>query len=284
MKKRILIALAIIGLGLFIVSCDDNPTYVHGDYYPPRVTGLVSITGDQAVQLLWDPIYLDDISYYKIWYAPQDADPSDPHEYTYIADVSASHADWTDYDVENGTTYYYVVTAVNDAGYESEMSDYVMDTPRPEGHDVTIYDYHDASHVDRSGYDLYEHIRVPYDTVTCDFYADYDTDYDLFFITVRFDDYYIQDFGYASNFDDIGYAPPEGWSSFYGIEAIEGHMYILKLYHFDRFHYAKVWITDLDPVDGTMRFSWAYQTDPENRELKVVPGNQVLKKDISAAN
>lgn len=284
MKKQISIAIAILGLGIFLVGCDDNPTYVVNQDYPPRPTGLISITGDQAIQLLWEPIYLDNISYYKIWYAPASADPTDPHEYNYIASVTASHSSWTDYDVENGTTYYYIISVVNSRGYESEFSDYVMDTPRPEGYDVVIYDFNDAAHLNQTGYDLYNQIRLPYSSPDCDIYLEFDSNYQSFFITVRFDDYYIQDFGYAASFDDVGYAPPGGWSVFNSIEAIEGHIYILKLLHFGEFHYAKVWVTNLDSVDRTMRFSWAYQTDPGNRELKVIPDNQVKKSEINPAN
>jgi hypothetical protein len=90
-------------------------------------------------------------------------------------------------------------------------------------------------------------------------------------VVVRHDDYYIQDLGYALDFDDVGYAPPDGWSSFYDLEAIEKHIYMLKLWHSEEWHYAKIWITHLSEANLSMEFSWAYQIDPDNRELAIRP-------------
>jgi hypothetical protein len=253
---------------LLISGCEKERT-VYIDEYPPAPTGVTSISGDESITILWYPVELDDISYYEIWWAPGDENPNDLDEYELLDEVSYTHSSLIDNDVYNGVTYYYRIIAVDDAGHHSYMSEYVMDTPRAEGHNVVLYD--PAYNLGWSGYDLFEQERLPYNDVDCDIWLDYDQGYDEFFINVRHDDYFIQDFGFADDFDEVGYAPSEGWSAFGELEAIEGHMYILKLNHFGEWHYARIWVTDLDYLDRSMRFSWAYQIDPGNRELKIAP-------------
>lgn len=278
MKKIKAIAITLALMTLIISGCynDQRVVTVYEDEYPPAPTGLTSITGDELITLLWYPVDVDDIDVYEIWYAPGNADPEDPDDYIRLDVISAYYTSWDDYDVQNGVTYYYAVTAVDEGGKRSYFSDYVMDTPRDEGLNVRIYDYH----IDQgsSGYDLYYQDILAYDDSNCDFYLEYDSFYGEFFINITYDDYYIQDFGYADGFDDIGYAPSTGWSAFSSVEAVEGHIYMLKLRHFDEWHYAKIWITDLNYSSRSMVFSWAYQIDPGNRELKIVP--QVLKPKL----
>lgn len=280
MNKVTIIAIVISAMMFIVMGCEENTVYVSDPQRPATPMGLTSITGDGAIKLLWYPVEMDDIDYYVIYWAPGSANPADPDEYDYLTSVSSNRTSWTDYDVINGNTYYYTMTAVNFAGMESYMSNYAMDTPRPDGYGVHLYDYHmpDTRHL--SGYDLYYHERVSYLDVNCDFYLDYDSILEAFFITVRHNDYFIQDYGYAADFDDVGYAPPDGWSAFADVEAIEGHIYMLKLRHFDEWHYAKIWITDLDYGYRTMEFSWAYQTDPYNQELSI-PLNPVMPKNES---
>jgi hypothetical protein len=283
MKKAILI-LSIIPALLLVVSCEDNTVYVRAPEAPATPQGLTSITGDEFIELLWYPVDMDGMDSYNIYWAPGNANPRDPDEYQYLVSVSATRTSWTDFDVENGVTYYYTITAVNVDGDESYMSNYVMDTPRPSGYDVRIYDYHRQTTRDSSGYDLYYQEKIDYADVNCDFYLDYDTIVDEFYITVRHDDYYIQDFGYAIDFDDVGYAPPDGWSAFAYVEAVVGHIYMLKLRHFNEWHYAKIWLTELDRNNLSMEFSWAYQIDPDNRELSIGPQVKKPKSENDQIN
>ncbi len=284
MKKIKVIAIILALATLTISGCynDQRVVTVYEDEYPPAPTGLTSITGNELITLFWYPVDVDDIDVYEIWYAPGNSNPNNTDNYTRLDVISAAYTSWPDYDVQNGVTYYYAVTAVDEGGKRSYFSDYVMDTPRPDGYNVTIYDYH--THPGTSGYDLYYQEILPYDDANCDIYLDYDTFYDEFFIDVTYDDYYIQDFGYADHFDDVGYAPTAGWSAFSGVEAIEGHIYILKLWHGGRWHYAKIWITDLNYNNRSMVFSWAYQTDPGNRELKINPLVFKPKLEVNPAN
>ena len=261
--------LKIIGLlavALIFAGCG-NESVRHVDPVPAAPTGLNSITGDESVYLYWYAVGENDIEHYAIYRS--ETNPNQGLDR--IETISASLTDYVDNDVINGATYYYRVSAIDESGQESDLSDYAMDTPRPEGSGVIIYDYRDAANYNRTGFDLYAHQRLPYDSSYCDIYLDYDISEQAFFIWVRFDDYYIQDFGYASSFDDVGYSQESGWSALHKAEAIEGHVYFLKLRHFSEWHYAKIWVEHLDPNTRTMTFSWAYQTDPGNRELKISP-------------
>ncbi|MCP4580632.1 MAG: hypothetical protein GY839_03385 [candidate division Zixibacteria bacterium] len=268
MKRMMVISMAMTVLVLLISGCETEKT-VYIDEYPPAPTGLTSISGDESITLLWYPVEVDDIDSYEIWWAPGNVDPDDTDEYDLLDIISYSYSSLIDNDVENGVTYYYRLIAVDESGNHSYMSDYVMDTPRAEGHNVVIYD--PLINFGLSGYDLYFQDRLTWNDTNCDIWLDYNSQYDEFFINVRHDDYYIQDFGYAEDFDDVGYAPSDGWSAFDEVEAIEGHMYILKLNHFDEWHYARIWVTDLNYQDVSMRFSWAYQIDQGNRELAIGP-------------
>ncbi len=269
MKRLGLIVMAITIL-VFVMGCEEKTVYVNNSD-PVMPTGLTSISGDGLIELMWYPVDMNNLDEYAIYWAPGDVDPTNPNNYEFMASVSSNQTSYTDYDVTNGTTYYYTVASFNTSGEGSSLSNYVMDTPRPEGHSVRLYDSNQSATYDSSGYDIYYQEYVPYDDAYCDIYVPYSSTNDCFFLTVRHDDYFIQDYGYAGAFDDIGYAPPDGWSSFADVEVIEGHMYMLKLRHFDEWHYAKIWVTDVNEIPGNryITFSWAYQTDPDNRELAI---------------
>jgi hypothetical protein len=254
--------------GLALIGGCQNQSMNYYDEVPAAPTGVNSVTGDESVLLYWYAVGEYDIDHYSIYRSHTDPDAG----FTRIATVSQSTTDYTDNNVANGQTYYYRLKAVDEANQASDFSDYAMDTPRPEGSNVIIYDYHDGANYYRTGFDLYAHQRIAYDSSDCDIYLDYSTGLGIFYIHVRFDDYFIQDYGYANNFDEIGYAPESGWSALNQVEAIEGHVYLLKLYHFNEWHYAKIWVQHLDSNSRTMTFAWAYQTDAGNRELKVRPG------------
>jgi hypothetical protein len=265
--KRLTI-LGLILAPLLFVACADNNSVNVANYPPAAPTGLTSITGDNSVYLTWYGVEENDVDGYIIYRST--TNPTDGFQR--LAEVRYDVLEYTDNSVYNGDTYYYRVKAIDDAGQRSDYSNYAMDTPRPEGHNVVIYDYHDGAYHSYSGFDLYAGQRVPYDSLeSCDIFLDYDTQVPGYFITVRHPDYYIQDFGYADNFDEVGYSPESGWSNLGYVEAIEGHIYLLKLWHFDEWHYAKIMVTNLTTNPYSMQFSWAYQTDPGNRELKIRP-------------
>jgi len=87
----------------------------------------------------------------------------------------------------------------------------------------------------------------------------------------------IQDMGYTSEWDNIGYGPPAGWSEPGVVEVILDHTYTILT---DDNHYAKMRVIDIDD-DGMVRLQWAYQEDTGNPEL--APPSGVSDSDVAAA-
>jgi hypothetical protein len=81
----------------------------------------------------------------------------------------------------------------------------------------------------------------------------------------------IQDYGWVGGFDFINRAPDDiGWAPSGKVEAIEEHCYIVRLGESDGVHYAKLYVWDV--TSSYIRFWWAYQSDPYNRDLAPPPG------------
>nr|WP_245746171.1 glycoside hydrolase family 9 protein [Evansella caseinilytica] len=93
--------------------------------FPPEVpaapTGLTATAGDKAVLLEWESVA--GANYYNIKRASVSGG-----QYTTVA--STNSTSYTDTDLTNDTTYYYVISAVNSAG-ESDDSAEVSATPEP---------------------------------------------------------------------------------------------------------------------------------------------------------
>ena len=268
-RNRNFLILAAAILGILAWGCDDrNDTYYpHDNTAPPVPTGVGSITMDEAVELYWDPVVMDshddDLNGYRVYIS------NDNHIFDPVTTVGRDVTNYTFTSLINGHTYYFAVTSFDYRENESELSlETVYDTPRPEGFDQVIYSFNDANPNYRqiSGFDFQSEVAVPWNHRDCDFYMEYDTTLQTFYLWVV-DGYKIQDMGYTDNFDEITYAPNTGWSNFLYIEAISGHTYVILTA--DN-HYAKVRITQraFDPTFKLV-FDWGYQIDAGNRELKI---------------
>ena len=275
MKKILLISLAMLTL-IALVGCDEREVirYVEIDNDPATPQGVYSITADEAIYIYWLPVQDSDLDYYRIWYSS-----SADGVYEYIG-TSADEA-YVDYDVQNGVTYYYAVTAVDFAGHESELSyETIFDTPRPERFGQDLYDFNYFSSV--SGFDLSAGAVVPDNSLAADIYIDYDVVLEAFFINVADAETDIQDMGFTEDFDEIGYAPSEGWSYVGWVEVIVGHTYIVWT---SNDHFAKIRVTSADYTNFEyITFDWAYQTsttDPGRMELSRPQHDEnYLKHDI----
>lgn len=219
---------------------------------PPR--GFYSVTGDEKIYLYWIPNTEKDLAGYIIWRGFSYEGP-----FTKIAELSPYAESYIDYDVENGITYYYAISAYDTAYNESELSpENVFDTPRPDGEDI-VWSY--LENPDFSGFDFETQRVLRYTHPDCDFYFEWDEEYGIGYIITPDLETYVQDMGYAESFDEIGYAPAEGWSNTGVLEVIEGHIYVF--WTKDN-HFAKIWVKNFSDY---MRFEWAYQPDPGNPEL-----------------
>ncbi|MCP4706170.1 MAG: hypothetical protein GY865_16345 [candidate division Zixibacteria bacterium] len=273
MKKIILLSLGLLVL-VALVGCEERDVIRYADVDPAVPQGVYSITADEAIYIYWLPVQDNDLDYYRIWYSS-----SADGVYEYIG--SSSDESYIDNDVDNGVTYYYAVSAVDLAGNESELSyETIFDTPRPESYDQDLYDANNFAA--NSGFDLSVGAVVANNSISADFYIDYDTDLDAFFINVADVDTDIQDMGYTVDFDEIGYAPADGWSYVGWVEVIVGHTYIIWT---NNDHFAKIRVTDADYNDFEyITFDWAYQTsvtDPGRMELSRPQHDEnYLKHDV----
>ncbi len=267
---------------LFLVGCDNDTdtVLVEEDVTPATPQGVGSVTGDGVVYVLWNGIYEHDVDYYTVYrsaqattgYAPRaniDAEAN--------PDLDLLLYEYADETAENGETYWYAVTAVDNAGQESALSaENVFDTPRPDGVGVTLLpaDITPAG----AGFNLPTRLTVNWDSEAADIFVDrgwfFNSPTDSVMIPYinagAFTDPLtdIQDMGYTANFDEISYAPVDGWSLLGYAEALLGHSYVIWT---SQDHYAKVRVTAIS-ASGAVTFDWAYQTsDTDEGRLELAP-------------
>jgi hypothetical protein len=241
--------LVILAITMMISCCK----VCEPDTEPPAVPrGVRSITGDEAIYLQWYENAEEDLAGYKVYRGY-----SATGYFEYLETVLTPY--FVDYYVINGETYYYAVSAFDEAGNESDLSpDLVYDTPRPEGSALLL---NFLTEPFESGFDFSTEEVLHYDDSHTDIYYEYDSTYGLHYMNCA-DGTDIQDFGYTDNLDDINYSPEGGWSYLGWVELIEGHGYIVWT---GDDHYAKFRITELK--NSWCKFDWAYQVDEGNREL-----------------
>lgn len=273
----VVFASALILQGCTIESGDGDVVIVDDDGTPATPRGVYSITGDMDVLIGWYPNQESDLAGYVIYSKIEGS-----RDYTEIAEINDSDAiGYLDEDVENGTTYYYAVSAFDLDGNESIQSPAIADTPRPAGRNVTLEDY--ILEPDLSGFDLSRPDKgvQPFDARNVDIY------FGVGVVSVGGDDLYvpfiyavddnigIQDLGYTDSMDDIDVSPQQGFT-FAFAEAIPGHTYAFLTLDGN---YAKIRATEIE-VDWAgdkireawMTFDWAYQLQPGNPEL--APGRK----------
>jgi len=237
-----------------------------------------SITGDEEVIVVWYPNSEWDLSGYRVYRnnRPEGA-------YDRIAWVPAGRSEYADRDVENGVTYYYAVSAVDNNANESDLSSgLVDDTPRPEGRDLRLHNYYSDPEHQRCAYDFSLFQVTDYDDPDADIaYVDDGTNGAWMFGLEDppgsgvFTE--LQDAGFLG-MDDLSVAPPEGWSPRAAVELIEGHTYAVWTRDDN---YAKFRVVELHSTDVVI--DWAYQVDPGNQELREVVPVATLQVQIPAA-
>jgi uncharacterized repeat protein (TIGR02543 family) len=101
---------------------------------PAAPTGLTAVAGDGQVDLDWNDNTEPDLASYNVKRSTTAGGP-----YTQIDNVTASA--YTDTGVINGTTYYYVVSALDTASNESNNSNEVQATPQGGPVDPPVADF-----------------------------------------------------------------------------------------------------------------------------------------------
>src|SRR5262245_18236016 len=150
-KWAFLIGLTVV---LLTTGCHEEKNVVAVDFPPHRVDGVYSVTGDHEVTVYWRANQESDIDHYKIY-----RNLSATGTFTLIG--TSTGTSFVDTDVTNGVTYYYAVSAVDNAGQESRDLSFenVFDTPRPEGFDVTLASTNVNDGL--SGFRFADHTRRP---------------------------------------------------------------------------------------------------------------------------
>jgi len=249
-------------------DCDDD--WGQPDTRAPQAPqGLWSITGDEEVLLLWQANSEWDLDGYRIY---RNDEPTGYFER--IASVGRGTRSYTDHDVTNGRTYWYAISAFDEARNEGELSRSVFDTPRPEGSGLRLANSRVQPR--NSGYDFSEYDLVDWDDEDADIYYWHSEEEGAWMVaTERSASEYcdIQDAGFVP-LEDVDWAPEEGWAPRGEVPLIEGHSYLV--WTWDN-HYAKFRVASVTPERVIVE--WAYQTDEGNPEL-LLP----LRREVPARN
>lgn len=267
--RTLSIAMTLVGATTLLghTGCGDQTAPVDP---PPVPTGVYTVTGDGWVDVYWEPVRSADLEGYGIYRSNQ----ADGQYQRIGTNRGVESTSFRDEGVTNGITYFYAVDSFNFAGQESALSfEDAFDTPRPAGTGVTVLAKEvDAtrSGIDFSSYDTPGFVRP---------FNDPDTDIVVQRIggvlfakgtviaNVPND---IQDLGWTASFDEIGWAPGEGWSvAPNGVELIAGHTYVVWTWneYFAKFRVTNV-TTDAGQNPTGVIIDWAYQIDPGNPELR----------------
>ena len=258
--------LSLLSLLLLASGCVDDPGAVK-DVTPPAVPrGLVSVTGDHTAYLSWLDNREPDLAGYRVYAS---GCPDGPACKYLRAGATEGNA-FTVSALANGVTSYFAVSAVDDAGNESELSyELVQDTPRPEGFGQALEDYYLAGSP-ASGWDFSSYSIRSWDDPQVDIFFGYNGSvFDMFVPDYVTD---IQDAGVANTLDAVDIAPVNGWAPSGSVELIEGHCYVVWTRDDN---YAKFRVARVLPPAGArpaeVVFDWAYQVATGVRELRARP-------------
>jgi hypothetical protein len=90
---------------------------------PAPPAGLVVLPRDGGLEILWGPSAEADLAGYRVYRAASDGPPEK------VADVGMNQTDWIDQTAVRGLVYRYTVTALDQAGNESEHTEPVEASP-----------------------------------------------------------------------------------------------------------------------------------------------------------
>jgi hypothetical protein len=126
--------------------------------------------------------------------------------------------------------------------------------------------------LDRGGFDLSWPGIVSADDPDADFHYQYFPEtQEAFLVTEHLEGsgsrVQAQDMGMTGDFDEISFAPVDGWSPSGFLEAIAGHTYVFLTWERGSQYYAKIRLLSVGPDHIT--FDWAFQTAAGNVQLDV---------------
>ncbi|MCK5641550.1 MAG: fibronectin type III domain-containing protein, partial [Gammaproteobacteria bacterium] len=139
--KRTAVLVALVPLAVLSLSCcdDDCGVVIVDRLAPAAPQEAYSVTGDETVTLFWLQNTERDLDRYEIYWRFEGGS-----RFEFLAIPSGNYVDnycfYVDRGIENGTTYEYVIVAIDRAGNMSQDSDLLYDTPRPAG-SVKLYNF-----------------------------------------------------------------------------------------------------------------------------------------------
>lgn len=120
------VAVALLALSLTTAGCR---LLGSEDTTPPEApSGLSAESQESAIALRWTAVGNGDLTGYNVYRSTSSIEEPSALNPANGADP-VSEASFTDETVENGTTYHYVVTALDEAGNESSPSGEATKTP-----------------------------------------------------------------------------------------------------------------------------------------------------------
>lgn len=259
----------------FVAGCSDDDPVVVDVVAPFAPDGVFSITGDRSVEIRWNENLEADLAGYAVFRST-----AFDGAYNHLNDVAvdAFCADdpyrlcYTDTNLNNGTTWFYAVTAFDLVGNESELSyENVFDTPRPAGTGLVLNDLAGQDST-MSGYDFSSKSGAAqlWSAATTDIYFGASAGVNYIWAAPQVD---IQDFGWTFDMNDLNFSPDVGWAPSGRVEAIFEHGYFVRVVDGSGVHFAKVRVTAVsspvqpNPDLRSMTVDWAYQEDENNPQL-----------------
>lgn len=239
---------------------------------PPPPGSLDAIPLDEAIFLRWDDRSrdADDFSLYRIYMG------AGTGSVLYMGETDSEG--FLDLLVQNGETYEYFVTAVDDQGHESEPSERVLGTPRPDYHGELLHAFGDRP--DLSGFRFQDselsNPILPGDSPDRDFRFEVDGDgwwlvprsgvevhrQAIFTTALRC--------GPAadSGCSEVRIAPASLYSDD-RIALVPEHSYVVRVPSNGQWHYGVIRVTHLGEAQqgAVLLFDWAFQLQPGNRAL-----------------
>jgi hypothetical protein len=256
-----LAAALVLTLAAVTAACDDDDDHHPngGGNRPDPPEGLASVTGNGEVILFWDPPSGgEEANSFNVYALIEQTGDFQ------VIGITTSTV-FLDNDVQNGVTYHYRVTAVDNDGDESDFSDETFDTPRPDAFNVLLesvqvdpaeaaFDLTTASVVDASSPNAtfrFEELAGAFRIVPTNGAEVLDVGF-------------VDALGIGCIDICLNFAPESGYFP-EALQAFVGDAYVFRIPRgSDRF-FAAIRVAHLAP--GVLVFDWAFQPDEGNREL-----------------
>ena len=244
----------------------------------PAPNTLISVSLDRAIQMSWAPNARnadpDLFDYYRLYSTPYDLDQNVCDGAFWVLEGTTVSEDFLATGLTNGAPRCFAVSTVSRDGHESLWSDLRADTPRYDSRNILIFATQDS--LPASGFRFHFPATGEMGAVLAgsrtdiDFKLDRRADGSVWITPVRSGSLLaLYSTSPVTDLTSIDIAPGRNEFSAGAIEAVPGYAYVVETMLSDGLHYGALRVTHT--TSDYMIFDWAYQSDPGNPELIVVP-------------